>query len=53
MRGPRRLGMAAVQVWRADERAGQVAPVLEPGDHRVAELTGVLPIVGGVGAAVS
>jgi len=53
VRGPRRLGMTAVHVWRADERAGQVAPVLEPGDHRVAELTGVLPIVGVVGAAVS
>ncbi|HSZ37298.1 MAG TPA: HAD family hydrolase [Acidimicrobiales bacterium] len=53
VRGPRRLGMTAVHVWRAEEREGQVAPVLEPGDHRVAELTGVLPIAGVVGAAVS
>ena len=53
VRGPRRLGMTAVHVWRAEERAGQGAPVLEPGDHRVAELTGVLPIAGVVGATVS
>lgn len=53
VRGPRRLGMTAVHVWRGDERDGQVAPVLEPGDHRVAELTGVLPIAGVVGAPVS
>lgn len=53
VRGPRRLGMTAVHVWRADERDGQVAPALEPGDHRVAELTGVLPIAGVVGAPVS
>jgi hypothetical protein len=45
--------MTAVHVWRVDERARQVAPVLEPGDHRVAELTGVLPIVGVLGATVS
>jgi putative hydrolase of the HAD superfamily len=53
VRGPRRLGMTAVHVWRVDERARQVAPVLEPGDHRVAELTGVLPIAGVPGAPVS
>jgi putative hydrolase of the HAD superfamily len=53
VRGPRRLGMTAVHVWRAEERNGQDAPVLEPGDHRVAELTGVLPIAGVVGATVS
>lgn len=53
VRGPRRLGMTAVHVWRAEERGGLVAPVLEPGDHRVAELTGVLPIAGVVGAPVS
>ena len=46
VRGPRRLGMTAVHVWRTGERNGQEAPVLEPGDHRVAELTGVLPIAG-------
>jgi putative hydrolase of the HAD superfamily len=53
VRGPRRAGMTAVHVGRADERDGQVAPVLEPGDHRVAELTGVLRIAGVVGATVS
>ena len=53
VRGPRRLGMTAVHVWRAEERSGLVAPVLEPGDHRVAELTGVLPIAGVVEATVS
>ncbi len=53
VRGPRRIGMTAVHVWRADDRDGQVAPELEPGDHRVAELTGVLPIAGVVGATVS
>ncbi len=46
VRGPRRLGMTAIHVWRADERDGQAAPALEPGDHRVDELSGVLPIVG-------
>jgi putative hydrolase of the HAD superfamily len=53
VRGPRRLGMTAVHVWRADERAGKHAPALEPGDHRVADLTGVLPIVGVAAATVS
>jgi putative hydrolase of the HAD superfamily len=46
VRGPRRIGMTAVHVWREDERAGQLAPPLEPGDHRISELIGVLPIVG-------
>jgi putative hydrolase of the HAD superfamily len=46
VRGPRRLGMTAVHVWRAEERHGQVAPALQPGDHRVAELGGVLELVG-------
>jgi len=46
VRGPRRLGMTAVHVWRADERIGQRAPALETGDHRVAELSGVLEILG-------
>jgi len=53
VRGPRRLGMTSVHLWRAEERAGQGAPVLEPGDHRVAELSGVLPIAGVAGATVS
>jgi putative hydrolase of the HAD superfamily len=46
VRGPTRLGMTAVHVWRPAERAGQEAPPLELGDYRVDELTGVLPIVG-------
>jgi putative hydrolase of the HAD superfamily len=46
VRGPRRLGMTAVHVWREEERAGWVCPVLEPGDHRVADLSGVLEVVG-------
>ena len=53
VRGPRRLGMTAVHVWRTEERNGQVAPTLEPGDHRVEELTGVLPIAGVAVATVS
>jgi putative hydrolase of the HAD superfamily len=53
VRGPRRLGMTAVHVWRAEERGGLDAPALEPGDHRVAELTGVLPIAGVAAATVS
>ncbi len=46
VRGPRRFGMTAVHIWRAGERVGLDAPPLEPGDHRVAELSGVLPFVG-------
>lgn len=46
VRGPRRLGMTAVHVWREDERRGQTAPPLQRGDHRVGELTGVLEILG-------
>ena len=46
MRGPRRAGMAAVHVWREHERPGQSAPPLEPGDHRVGDLTGVLDVLG-------
>jgi putative hydrolase of the HAD superfamily len=46
VRGPRRAGMAAVHVWREDERVGQCAPPLEPGDRRVGDLTGVLEILG-------
>jgi putative hydrolase of the HAD superfamily len=46
VRGPRRMGMTAVHVWREEERAGLVAPELQPGDHRVGDLTGVLEIVG-------
>jgi len=46
VRGPRRMGMTAVHVWRSEERSGQSAPPLEPGDHRVGELTGVLELLG-------
>jgi len=46
VRGPRRAGMTAVHVWRAEDRPGQSPPPLEPGDHRVEELTGVLGILG-------
>jgi putative hydrolase of the HAD superfamily len=49
VRGPRRMGMTAVHVWREDERSGMRPPELEPGDHRVADLTGVLEIVDGLG----
>ncbi len=46
VRGPRRMGMTAVHVWREEERTGQRAPPLQPGDHRVSELSGVLAILG-------
>jgi putative hydrolase of the HAD superfamily len=46
VRGPRKVGMTAVHVWREEERTGQRAPALEPGDHRVRDLTGVLEILG-------
>jgi putative hydrolase of the HAD superfamily len=45
VRGPRRAGMTAVHVWRPDERAGQHAPALEPGDHRVGDLAEVLVLL--------
>jgi putative hydrolase of the HAD superfamily len=46
VRGPRRFGMTAVHVWRTEERGGSAAPPLEPGEHRVDELSGVLDLVG-------
>jgi putative hydrolase of the HAD superfamily len=46
VRGPRRLGMRAVHVWREDERQGSPAPDLQPGDERVGDLSGVLALVG-------
>jgi putative hydrolase of the HAD superfamily len=46
VRGPRRLGMTAVHVWREAERRGYEAPALEHGDRRVGDLSGVLEIVG-------
>ena len=45
VRGPRRLGMTAVHVWREEERQGMHPPQLEVGDHRVGDLTGVLDVV--------
>jgi len=49
VRGPRRAGMAAVHVWREEERHGLRPPPLEPGDHRVGDLTGVVEIVDRLG----
>ncbi len=46
VRGPRRAGMTAVHVWREGERPGLDPPPLQPGDHRVEDLTGLLPILG-------
>ena len=46
VRGPRRLGMTAVHIWRAEDRPGLMPPELEPGDVRVDELSGVLPLLG-------
>jgi putative hydrolase of the HAD superfamily len=46
VRGPRRMGMTAVHVWRHQERLGQVAPDLHDGDYRVADLRGVLDVLG-------
>jgi putative hydrolase of the HAD superfamily len=46
VRGPRRMGMMAVHVWREEDRPGLLPPELEPGDHRVETLTGVLALVG-------
>ncbi len=45
VRGPRRVGMTAVHLWREDERPGQRPPALEPGDHRVSDLTDVLAVL--------
>ena len=45
VRGPRRMGMTAVHLWRDGERRGQVAPTLQAGDHRVADLRGVLEVL--------
>ena len=46
VRGPRRIGMTAVHVWRAEERPGRRPPPLQPGDHRVGDLSGVLDLLG-------
>jgi len=46
VRGPRRMGMTAVHVWREEDRPGTVPPALEPGDHRVETLDGVLALLG-------
>ena len=51
VRGPRRMGMTAVHVWREEERPGMDPPALQPGDHRVGDLTGVLGIVDGLRVA--
>jgi putative hydrolase of the HAD superfamily len=49
VRGPRRVGMTAVHVWREEERGGLRPPALEPGDYRVGDLTGVLDVIDGLG----
>jgi putative hydrolase of the HAD superfamily len=49
VRGPRRFGMTAVHVWREEERGALLPPALEPGDHRVSDLTGVLDVIDGLG----
>jgi len=46
VRGPRRLGMTAVHIWREEDRIGLAPPALEPGDHRVDDLGGVLMLLG-------
>jgi putative hydrolase of the HAD superfamily len=46
VRGPRRLGMSGVHVWREEERQGFDAPELEDGDRRIGDLSEVLEIVG-------
>jgi putative hydrolase of the HAD superfamily len=51
VRGPRKMGMTAVHVWREQERSGMDPPALQPGDHRVGDLTGVLGIVDGLRVA--
>jgi putative hydrolase of the HAD superfamily len=48
VRGPRKMGMTAVHVWREEERWGMEPPALQPGDHRVSDLRGVLEIVDGL-----
>jgi hypothetical protein len=45
--------MTAVHVWREEERQGQRAPALQAGDHRVADLTGVLEVIDGLGHATA
>ena len=51
VRGPRRMGMTAVHVWREEERGGLLPPQLEAGDHRVGDLTGVLEVIDGIALA--
>ncbi|HVA06473.1 MAG TPA: HAD family hydrolase [Acidimicrobiales bacterium] len=43
--GPRRAGMTAVHVWRPEEQPGVYPPELPEGAHRVADLTGLLPLL--------
>ena len=46
VRGPRRRGMAAVHVWRAEERRGQRARRSSRATTVYGELTGVLDLLG-------
>jgi putative hydrolase of the HAD superfamily len=45
VQGPRQAGMTAVHLWREDERAGQTAPDLGDGAHRINDLAGLLEIL--------
>jgi putative hydrolase of the HAD superfamily len=51
VRGPQKMGMTAIHVWREEERAGMDPPALQPGDHRVGDLAAVLGIVDGLRVA--
>jgi putative hydrolase of the HAD superfamily len=42
--GPRAAGMAAVHIWRADERPGQVPPELGQGERRIDRLDQLLDL---------
>jgi putative hydrolase of the HAD superfamily len=43
--GPTAAGMAAVHVWRPEERVGQTPPTLEPGHVRITRLDELLEVV--------
>ena len=49
VRGPRRVGMTAVHVWRERERGGIRPPALQRGDYRVGDLTGVPEVIDELG----
>jgi putative hydrolase of the HAD superfamily len=43
--GPRHAGMAAVHLWRSEERSGQPEHQKAPGVPQIADLAGLLPIL--------